>query len=126
MQVTYRTPVPANGTVRNMLADTDLAIAPHPGFLTIYGRQGTAVGTVEVSFSQGATEVVVESPLTDNANLTPNRQDDIVAGPVPILPGKSLRAKIQEVAGTITPVRVVFDLVEADVSVVLRAMGVRA
>lgn len=126
MQVTYKDQVPANGRVRNALADTDLAIAPHAGFLTIYGRQAaTASGELEVSFSQGSTEIVVESPLTQNDNLTPNRQDNIVAGPIPILPGKSLRSKIQEVAGVATNLNVLFDLVEADVSVVLRAMGVR-
>lgn len=124
MQVTYKTQVPANGTVRNALADTDLAIAPSFGFLTIFGRQeSTSGGELELSVSMGDTELVNESPMTVNDNLTPNRQDDIISGPHPIIAGKSLRAKIQEIAGFATDNRIVFAFVEADRATVLRAGG---
>lgn len=126
MQVVYKDQVPANGTVRNALADTDLAISPDFGFLTIYGRQEQfSGGELEISVSQGSTELVIDAPMTINDNLTPNRQDDIISGPHPILPGKSLRAKIVEIAGFATDLRVVFAFVEADRETVLRAAGVR-
>jgi len=125
MQVTYRTSVPANGVVRNALADTDLAIAPSWGFLTIYGRQATGAGTLEISFTQGKEEQMVDGVMASNASLAPNRQDDIILGPIPIMQGKSLRSKIFESAGTLTPLNVVYDFVEADPRVVLAAFGPR-
>ena len=124
MQVTYKTPIAANGNVRNALADTDLAIAPYFGFLTVYGRQEeTSGGELELSLTMGDTQVAIESPMTINDNLTPNREHDIISGPHPVLAGKSLRAKIQEVAGFITALNVVFVLIEADRTTVLRASG---
>ncbi len=123
-QETYDTQVPANGTVRNALADTDLAIAPNFGFLTVYGRQeATSGGILKLSLAAGDTQLANDSPMTINNVLTPNRQDDIISGPHPIIAGKSLRAKIQEQAGFATDLNVVFAFVEADRNTVLRAGG---
>ena len=71
----------------------------------------------------GDTELVNESPMTVNDVLTPNRQDDIISGPHPIIAGKSLRAKVQEIAGFVCDNRIVFSFVEADRATVLRAGG---
>lgn len=123
MQVTYKDQIGANGKVRNALADTDLAIVPGWGFLTIYGRCDAGGGAVECSLSQGQTEHAIETPVTQNASLTPNRQDDIIAGPIPCVPGKSLRSKLEETAGVAITPRIIYDFVEADVGVVIQALG---
>lgn len=123
-QETYDTAVAANGTVRNALADTDLAIAPSFGFLTVYGRQeSTSGGILKLSMAAGDTQLANDSPMTINDVLTPNRQDDIIGGPWPIIAGKSLRAKLVESAGFETDLNVVFAFVEAPRETVLRAGG---
>lgn len=125
-QVTYKTPIPANGTVKNALADTDLAIAPGWGFLTIYGRQEAASGGVlDIDFKQGNEQQMVDGGMTANNALNPNRQDDIILGPIPVMPGKSLRSEISETAGFQTALNVVFDFVSAAAEVVLSAFGPR-
>lgn len=124
MQVTYRDQVPANGVVRNALADTDLAIVPDWGFLTVYGRQeALSGGVLEISLSQGSEEMMIDGAMTINNALSPNRQDDIIVGPVPTVPGKSLRSRIVETAGFATDLNVIYDHVKADMNVVLAALG---
>ena len=125
-QITYKTPIPANGKVKNVLADTDLAMSPGWGFLTIYGRQEAASGGVlDIDFKQGSEQLMVDGGMTANNALNPNRQDDIILGPVPVMPGKSLRSEIAETAGFQTALNVVFDFVSADPAIVLQAFGPR-
>lgn len=123
-QVTYREQIPANGVVRNALADTDLAIAPGFGFLTIYGRQEqTSGGLLEISLTQGTEQQMVDGAMSINDELSPNRQDDIIVGPVPVVEGKSLRSLIRETAGFVTDLNVIFDFVSAPRAVVIQALG---
>lgn len=123
-QETYDTQVGASATVRNALADTDLAIAPSFGFLTVYGRhEATSTGKIKLSMAAGDTQLCNDSPMTINDVLTPNRQEDIIGGPWPIIAGKSLRAKLVESTGAATDLNVVFSFVEAPRETVLRAGG---